>query len=99
MAYASRKLKVHENNYPTHDFKSVVIVFTLKILRNYLFGSSFEVFSDHKSLKYLLDQNEFNMRQRRWIELLKDYDFDLNYHLGKVNVIAGALSRKTLHMA
>jgi hypothetical protein len=57
------------------------------------------VFSDHKSLKYLFDQKELNMRQRRWLELLKDYDFSLNYHPGKANVVADALSRKTLHMS
>jgi len=64
-----------------------------------LYGSRFEVFSDHKSLKYLFDQKELNMRQRRWLELLKDYDFGLNYHPGKANVVADALSRKTLHMS
>jgi hypothetical protein len=63
-----------------------------------LYGSRFEVFSDHKSLKYLFDQKELNMRQRRWLELLKDYDFGLNYHPGKANVVADALSRKTLHL-
>ena len=57
------------------------------------------MFSDHKSLKYLFDQKELNMRQRRWLELLKDYDFGLNYHSGKANVVADALSRKTLHMS
>ena len=57
------------------------------------------MFSDHKSLKYLFDQKEMNMRQRRWLELLKDYDFSLNYHPGKANVVADALSRKTLHMS
>ena len=71
----------------------------LKIWRHYLYGSRFEVFSDHKSLKYLFDQKELNMRQRRWLELLKDYDFGLNYHPGKANVVADALSRKTLHMS
>ena len=75
------------------------MVFVLKIWRHYLFGSKFEVFSDHKSLKYLFDQKEFNMRQGRWLELLKDYDFDLNYRPGKPNVVAGVLSRKSLHMS
>ena len=64
-----------------------------------MYGSRFEVFSDHKSLKYLFDQKELNMRQRRWLELLKDYDFGLNYHPGKANVVVDALSRKTLHMS
>src|SRR4030067_1764789 len=67
--------------------------------RDYLYGSRFEVFSDHKSLKYLFDQKELNMRQQRWLELLKDYEFGLNYHPGKANVVADALSRKTLHMS
>jgi len=75
------------------------VVFVLKIWRHYLYGSRFEVFSDHKSLKYLFDQKELNMRQRRWLELLKDYDFGLNHHLGKANVFADTLSRKTLHMS
>jgi len=75
------------------------VVFVLKIWRHYLYGSRFEVFSDHKSLKYLFDQKELNMRQRRWLELLKDYDFELNYHPGKANVVADALSGKTLHMS
>src|SRR3954463_751465 len=99
VAYASRQLKVHERNYPTHDLELATVVFVLKLWRHYLYGSRFEVFSDHKSLKYLFDQKELNMRQRRWLEFLKDYDFGLNYHPGKANVVADALSRKTLHMS
>src|SRR3954467_8865831 len=99
VAYASRQLKVHERNYPTHDLELAAVVFVLKLWRHYLYGSRLEVFSDHKSLKYLFDQKELNMRQRRWLELLKDYDFGLNYHPGKANVVADALSRKTLHMS
>ncbi|GAU51584.1 hypothetical protein TSUD_414280 [Trifolium subterraneum] len=98
VAYASRQLKVHERNYPTHDLELAAVVFTLKVWRHYLYGSKFEVFSDHKSLKYLFDQKELNMRQRRWLEFLKDYDFELSYHPGKANVVADALSRKSLHM-
>jgi len=75
------------------------VVFVLKIWRHYLYSSRFEVFSDHKSLKYLFDQKELNMRQRRWLELLKDYDFGLNYHPSKANFVADVLSRKTLHMS
>jgi hypothetical protein len=71
----------------------------LKVWRHYLYGSRFEVFSDHKSLKYLFEQMELNMRQKRWLEFLKDYDFELNYHHGKANVVADALSRKSLHMS
>jgi len=92
-------LRIHERNYPTHDLELAVVVFVLKIWKHYLYGSRFEVFSDHKSLKYLFDQKDLNMRQRRWLELLKDYDFGLNYHIGKANVVADALSRKTLHMS
>ena len=99
VAYASRQLKVHERNYPTHDLELAAVVFVLKLLRHYLFGSRFDVFSDHKSLKYLFDQKELTMRQRRWLEFLKDYDFGLNYHPGKANVVADALSRKSLHMS
>jgi hypothetical protein len=80
VAYASRQLKVHEKNYPTHDLELAAVVFALKTWRHYLYGSRFEVFSDHKSLKYLFDQKELNMRQRRWLEFLKDYDFELSYH-------------------
>ncbi|KAI5396664.1 hypothetical protein KIW84_062758 [Lathyrus oleraceus] len=80
IAYASRQLRVHEKNYPTHDLELAAVVFVLKLWRHYLYGSRFEVFSDHKSLKYLFDQKELNMRQRRWLEFLKDYDFGLNYH-------------------
>ena len=75
------------------------MIFVLKIWRQYLYGSRFEVFSDHKSLKYLFDQKELNMRQRKWLEFLKDYDFGLNYHPSKTNVVVDALSQKSLHMS
>lgn len=74
-------------------------MFVLKIWRHYLFGSRFKVFSDHKSLKYLFDQNELNMRHRRCLDFLKDYEFDLSYHHGKANMVANALSSKSLHMS
>ncbi|XP_052726210.1 uncharacterized protein LOC128194683 [Vigna angularis] len=99
VAYASRQLKVHEKNYPTHDLELAVVVFALKIWRHYLYGAQFQVFNDHKSLKYLFDQKELNMRQRRWMEFLKDFDFDLLYHPGKANVVADALSRKSVHIS
>jgi hypothetical protein len=95
VAYASRQLKVHEKNYPTHDLELAVVVYVLKIWRHYLYGYKFEVFSDHKSLKYLFDQKKLNMRQRRWLEYLKDFD----YHPRKANVVVDALSRKSLHMS
>ncbi|XP_061366891.1 uncharacterized protein LOC133310020 [Gastrolobium bilobum] len=88
VAYASRQLRPYEENYPTHDLELAAVVFALKIWRHYLYGVKFEVFSDHKSLKYLFDQKELNMRQRRWMEFLKDYDFELKYHPGKANVQA-----------
>ena len=78
VAYASRQLKIHERNYPTHDLELAAVVLVLMIWRHYLYGSRFEVFCDHKSQKYLFDQKELNMRQRRWLELLKYYDFGLN---------------------
>ncbi|KAK2407303.1 putative mitochondrial protein [Trifolium repens] len=96
VAYASRQLKVHEKNYPTHDLELAAVVFALKIWRHYLYGCTFVVFSDHKSLKYLFDQKELNMRQRRWMETLKDFDFTLEYHPGKANVVADALSMKSV---
>lgn len=99
LACASRQLRVCERNYPTNDLALEVVVFMLKIWRHCLFGSRFEVFSDHKSLKYQFDHKELNMRQRRWIECLQDYDFGLSYHPGKANVVDDALSKKSLHMS
>ncbi|KAA3473357.1 DNA/RNA polymerases superfamily protein [Gossypium australe] len=96
VAYASRQLKLHEKNYPTHDLELAAIVFTLKIWRNYLYGEKCRIFTDHKSLKYLINQKDLNLRQRRWLELLKDYELVIEYHPGKVNVVADALSRKSL---
>ena len=95
IAYASRQLKGYELNYPTHDLELAAIIFALKIWRHYLYGRQFEIFTDHKSLKYIFTQKELNMRQRRWIELLKDYDCAIRYHPGKANVVADALSRKS----
>jgi len=83
VAYASRQLKIHEGNYSTHDLELAAIVFALKTWRNYLYGTTFQVFSDQTSVKYLLSQKELNMRQRRWMEFLKDYEFELHYHPGK----------------
>ena len=95
VAYGSWQLKNHERNYPTHDMELAAIVFTLKIWRHYLYGEQFEVFSDHKNLKYIFTQRDLNMRQRRWMEFLEDYDFTLHYHLGKANVVVDALSWKS----
>ncbi|GJX91867.1 retrotransposon protein, putative, ty3-gypsy subclass [Tanacetum coccineum] len=94
IAYASRQLKPHEENYTTHDLELGAVVFTLKIWRHYLYGTKCIVFTDHKSLQHILHQKELNMRQRCWLELLVDYDYEIRYHPGKANVIADALSRK-----
>ena len=95
--YASRHLKTHEINYPTHDMELTAILFALKIWRHYLYGTNFKVLSDHKSLKYIFTQRELNMRQRRWLKLISDYDLEIRYHKGKANVVADALSRKAEH--
>ena len=95
ISYASRKLKPHELNYPTHDLELAAIVFALKIWRHYLYGEKCDIFTDHKSLKYLGTQKELNLRQRRWLELIKDYDCTIDYHPGKANVVADALSQKS----
>ncbi|GJZ06033.1 putative reverse transcriptase domain-containing protein [Tanacetum coccineum] len=94
IAYASRQLKIHEKNYTTHDLELGAVVFTLKMWRHYLYGMKCVVFTDHKSLQHILDQKELNMRQCRWLELLIDYDCKIRYHLGKINVVADALSQK-----
>ena len=95
MAYASRQLKPHKQNYPTH-LDLATVVFALKIWRHYLYREKCRIYTDHKSLKYMLTQKELNLRQRRWLELFKDYDCIINYHPGKANVVADALSRKTV---
>ncbi|GJU03363.1 putative reverse transcriptase domain-containing protein [Tanacetum coccineum] len=94
IAYASRQLKIHEKNYTTHDLELGAVVFALKIWRHYLYGTKCTVFIDHKSLQHILDQKELNMRQRRWLELLSDYDCEIRYHSRKANIVADALSRK-----
>ena len=94
IAYASRQLKKHEENYPTHDLDLAVVVFALKIWIHYLYGVPCRIFTDHKSLQYIFTQKELNLRQRRWLELIKDYDCTIEYHPGKANVVADALSRR-----
>src|SRR5512136_2986103 len=94
VAYASRQLRPHEVNYPTHDLELAAVIHALKIWRHYLIGNRCEVYTDHKSLKYIFTQTELNMRQRRCLELIKDYDLGIHYHPGKANVVADALSRK-----
>ena len=94
IAYASRQLKKHEENYPTHDLELSAIVFALKIWRHYLYGVPCRIFTDHKSLQYIFTHKELNLRQRRWLELIKDYDCTIEYHPGKTIVVSDALSRR-----
>lgn len=93
IAYASRQLRKHEVNYPTHDLELVAVVFALKIWRHYLYGKSCDIFTDHHSLKYIFTQKQLNSRQRRWLELIKDYELTIQYHPRKANVVADALCR------
>jgi hypothetical protein len=95
VAYASRQLKKHEEKYPIHDLELAAVVHALKIWRHYIIGKRCEVYSDHKSLKYIFTQPDLNLRQRRWLKLIKDYDLGINYHPGKANVVADALSRRS----
>ncbi|WVZ93955.1 hypothetical protein U9M48_039904 [Paspalum notatum var. saurae] len=90
IAYASRQLRKHEANYPTHDLELTEVVHALKIWRHYLLGNTCHIYTDHKSLKYIVIQLELNMRQRWWLELIKDYDLEIHYHPGKANVVADA---------
>jgi hypothetical protein len=97
-AYASRQLRKHEAHYPIHDLELAALVHALKIWRHYLMGKRCELYTDHKSLKYIFTQSNLNLRQRRWLELVKDYDLGINYHPGKANVVADALSQ-TSHVS
>jgi hypothetical protein len=94
IVYASRQLHRHEEHYPTHDLELVAVVHALKIWRHYLLENVCHIYTDHKSSKYIFTQSELNMRQRRWLKLIKDYDLEIHYHPGKANVVADALSRK-----
>jgi hypothetical protein len=95
VSYASRQLRKHEVNYPTHDLELAAVVHALKILRHYRMGKRCELYTDHKSLKYIFTQSNLNLRQRRWLDLIKDYDLRINYHPGKANVVIDALSRRS----
>jgi hypothetical protein len=97
VVYASRQLRKHEEKYLIHDLELVAVVHVLKIWRHYIIGKRCEVYSDHKSLKYIFTQPDLNLRQRRWLELIKEYDLGINYHPSKANVVADALSRRS-HM-
>jgi hypothetical protein len=93
ISYSSRQLRRHEENYPTHDFELAAMVMALRTWRYYLLGNVVHIYTDHKSLKYIFTQPDLNMRQRRWIELIKDHELEVHYHLGKANVVTDALSR------
>jgi len=95
IAYASHQLQKHEVNYPTHDLDLATVVHALKIWRHYLLGNLCNIYTEHKSLKYIFTQPELNMRQQRWLELIKDYNLQVHYHPGKPNVVADALSQKS----
>jgi hypothetical protein len=95
VAYSSQQLKVHEKNYPTYDLELAVVVHALKTWRHYLYGQKCDIYTNHKSLKYIFTQSELNMRHRRWLKLIKDYELEIHYHPGKANVVADALSRKS----
>jgi hypothetical protein len=94
VAYASRQLRKHEVHYLTHDLELAVVDHTLKIWKHYLIGKRCELYTDHKSLKYIFMQSDLNLRQRRWLELIKDYDLRINYHPREANVVAYALSQR-----
>jgi ribonuclease HI len=94
IAYASRQLRKHKLNYPTHDLELAAIVHALKIWRHYIMGTKCQVYTDHKSLKYIFTQKDLNLRQCRWLELIKDYDLVIHYHPGNANMVVDALSRK-----
>ena len=96
IAYASRQLKDHEQRYPIHDLELAVVVHALKIWRHCLIGNKCDIYTDHKSLKYFFTQEDLNMRHRQWLELIKDYNLEIHYHLGKDNVVTNALSHKGL---
>ncbi|TYJ97505.1 pol protein [Cucumis melo var. makuwa] len=97
VAYASRQLKSHEQNYPTHDLELEAVVFALKIWRHYVYGKKIQIFTNYKSLKYFFIQKEVNIRQRRWLELVKDYDCEILYHPSKANVVDDSLSKNVSH--
>jgi hypothetical protein len=88
-------LNIHEKNYPTHDLELAAVVHALKTWRHYLYGQKCDIYTDHKSLRYIFTQSKLNMRQRRWLELIKDYELEIHYNLGKANVVADDLSRKS----
>jgi hypothetical protein len=96
IAYASRQLRKYEKTYPTHNLELAAVIHALKIWRHYLLGHKCQICTDHKSLKYIFTQNDLNLRQRRWLELIKDYDLEIYYHPGKANVVCRCLESQEL---
>lgn len=94
--YAYCQLKKHEKNFPNHDLELTVIVFTLKIWHHYLYGEHSDIFTDHKSLKYIFKQRKLNLSQRRWLKLLKNYNLNILYHHGKANIVTDTLNFKCI---
>jgi hypothetical protein len=94
ISYSSQQLRRHEENYPTHDLELAAMVMALRTWRHYLLWNVVHIYTDHKSLKYIFTQPDLNMRQRRWLELIKDYELEVHYHTRKANVVANAFSRK-----
>ncbi|MCO5581432.1 hypothetical protein L7F22_035316 [Adiantum nelumboides] len=99
IAYESRQLCIHERNYPTHDLELLAVIHTLKNWRHYLLSQIFELVTDHKSLKWIFTQPELNMRQRRWVEFLQEFNFEIKFRPGKENQAADALSRRVATLA
>lgn len=93
MAYASKQLRPHEKNYPTYDLELVAIVFALKLWKHYLYGERVEIYTDYQSLKYVFTSKDLTLRQRRWLEVIKDFELSINYKLGKTNLVVDALCR------
>jgi hypothetical protein len=92
--YSSWQLRHHEEHYPTHDLELVAAMMALQTWHHYLHGNAVHIYTDHKSLKYIFTQLDLNMRQRRWLKLIKDYELEVHYHPRKANVVADVLSRK-----
>jgi hypothetical protein len=94
ISYSLRQLRRHEEHYPTHDLELTAVVVVLRTWHHYLLGNAVDIYMDHKSLMYIFTQPDLNLRQRRWLELIKDYELEVHYHPGKANVVLDALSRK-----
>jgi hypothetical protein len=95
VAYASRQLRKREAHYLTHHLEFATVVHALKFWRHYLIGKRCGLYTDNKRLKYIFTQPNLSLRQRRWLELIKDYDLGINYHPGKANVVVDALSQRS----